>query len=160
MEAVAGKKCDLNLFDTNCDVTSLKEYPSAVLIARNINSSLTSRSISHRNSQQSEHARYLRSYYDVRFQLSPGTITKKDNATFASMKYSIAKNDFQDFSFHESFTDSNYNSQPPANQCAFFIGSVPDQSAAQTKSLRDPSGLATAHLKPLEIPLPRFVLLK
>lgn len=79
-----------------------------------------------RGSQQLEHFRYLRSYYDVRFQLSPDTIAKKEGASFANVKYSIAKNDFQDFSFPDNAgvdaPSPITSTHQKSNQCAFFIG--------------------------------------
>lgn len=85
-----------------------------------------SKNIARRNSQQLEHFRYLRSYYDVRFQLSPDTIAKKEGASFANVKYSIAKNDFQEFSLPDNATvdtpSSITSTHQKSNQCAFFIG--------------------------------------
>lgn len=112
-------------------------------------------------SQQVEHFRYLRSYYDVRFQLSPDTTAKKDGTTFANVKYSIAKNDFQDFSFPDNGNSSSTTStslQPKANPCAFFIGSVPDKSNSRIESPGCRPHCDTAlpsESKPVEISIPR-----
>ena len=86
-----------------------------------------SKNMGRRNSQQAEHFRYLRSYYDVRFQLSPDTIALKERTSFANVKYSIAKNDFHDldlsFSDMAATDDSSVTSTlQKNNQCAFFIG--------------------------------------
>jgi len=119
-----------------------------------------SKNMGRRNSQQAEHFRYLRSYYDVRFQLSPDTIALKERTSFANVKYSIAKNDFHDldlsFSDMAATDDSSVTSTlQKNNQCAFFIGSVPDRSNGRIES-PVPFSVTTAssELKPIEVSIP------
>ena len=115
------------------------------------------------SSQQMENARYLRNYYDVRFQLSPDT--RRDGATFANVKYSIAKNGFQDFSLHDLQQETTAAigslSTPAPAAAAFFVGSVPDRSAscgAQQDRRPSPadSTAPSGHAAPLPVPIPRF----
>ena len=81
-----------------------------------------------RNSQQMDNnTRYLRNYYDVRFQLSPDTlIAKRDGSAFASrLISSIAKNDFQDF--HDNSFEQQASVGNNSHSCGFFVGSIPDR---------------------------------
>ncbi len=127
------------------------------------------------SSQQLGNARYLRSYYDVRFQLSPGSSAHRDlqPTTFADVKFAIAKNGFQDFnSFRDTSpvevmvsASSASEDEPPTptsastsyplrNTPAFFVGSPPDESAHdQASSTR--STLA-GYTEPIVVPIPRY----
>jgi len=122
-----------------------------------------------RSSQQLENARYLRNYYDVRFQLSPDTLTKRDGrTTFANVKYSIAKNGFQDFSFRETSNtlspSTEQQQQQPSNASsqssgeneapAFFVGSFPDGSPYQRNEALRQSVDSPGDSTPIQVPIP------
>lgn len=117
-----------------------------------------------RSSQQLDsNTRYLRNYYDVRFQLSPDTIAKRDGTAFANLISSIAKNDFQDFSLHDHFgaggaAGGDGCSRPPTSTpCAFFVGSVPDKvnTRDQSPSLRvdESDSTETTYTQPIQVPI-------
>lgn len=106
-----------------------------------------------RSSQQLENTRYLRNYYDVRFQLSPDTIAKRDGKAFANLISSIAKNGFQDF-YAEELAD---NGEPPSASCAFFVGSIPDKSNGREDSPPTSSQSYTATSKPVQVQIPRSI---
>lgn len=117
-----------------------------------------------RSSQQLDsNTRYLRNYYDVRFQLSPDTIAKRDGAenAFANLISSIAKNDFQDFSLHDHFgtVGAGVGGPPTAAPCAFFVGSVPDKVNTREQSLLsvDDSNSAETDSQPIQVPLSRYL---
>lgn len=122
--------------------------------------------LSHRrNSQQLlENTRYLRNYYDVRFQLSPDTIAKRDpTKAFANLISSIAKNGFHDFYTEELATTDN--NKPRSASCAFFVGSIPDKSNSREESPspmgNEPGGNGTAAActtRPVQVQIPRYFL--
>lgn len=107
-----------------------------------------------RGSQQAENTRYLRNYYDVRFQLSPDTIAKRDARPFANLMLSIAKNGFQDF-YADELADSGVSESKAA--CAFFVGSAPDHlETPSSESRRAPSADSAAGPDPIHIQIPRY----
>jgi hypothetical protein len=118
---------------------------------------------SHRRSSQQllENTRYLRNYYDVRFQLSPDTIAKRDpTKAFANLISSIAKNGFHDFYTEELATTDN--NKPRSASCAFFVGSIPDKSNSREESPmgNEPGGHGTAAAscttRPVQVQIPRY----
>lgn len=104
-----------------------------------------------RSSQQLENTRYLRNYYDVRFQLSPDTIAKRDGKAFANLISSIAKNGFQDF-YAEELAEKKQQQQPQS--CAFFVGSVPDKSREESPTTGIESNNSAAS-RPVQVQIPR-----
>lgn len=113
-----------------------------------------------RSSQQLENTRYLRNYYDVRFQLSPDTIAKRDGKAFANLISSIAKNGFQDF-YAEEMADAG---ETPS--ASFFVGSIPPTSTSSSSDQSNaarPSGDSlpvgtepkTAASRPIQVQIPR-----
>lgn len=95
-----------------------------------------------RGSQQLENTRYLRNYYDVRFQLSPDTIAKRDGKAFANLISSIAKNGFHDFYAEET-----------NDKCAFFVGSIPDRREESPVPVESNN----ATLQPVQVQIPRYI---
>jgi len=124
-----------------------------------------------RSSQQLDsNTRYLRNYYDVRFQLSPDTIAKRDGTAFANLISSIAKNDFQDFSLHDHFGSAGAAAggdgcgrPPTVAPCAFFVGSVPDKvnTRDQSPSLRvdDSDSTENTETQPIQVPISRYFII-
>lgn len=117
-----------------------------------------------RSSQQLvENTRYLRNYYDVRFQLSPDTIAKRDpTKAFANLISSIAKNGFHDFYTDELATTD----KPRSASCAFFVGSIPDKSNSREESPspmgNEPGGNSTGACtttRPVQVQIPRYYFL-
>ena len=104
-----------------------------------------------RSSQQLENTRYLRNYYDVRFQLSPDTIAKRDGKAFANLISSIAKNGFQDF-YAEELADKK---KPQSASCAFFVGSIPDKSNSGQESPTTGAESNNATSRPVQVQIPR-----
>lgn len=112
-----------------------------------------------RSSQQlaDGNTRYLRNYYDVRFQLSPDTIiAKRDGKAFANLISSIAKNDFQlDFSLR----DHPYSPAETEPSCGFFVGSIPDRASHSRHESPPPPAngeSSTAETRPIVVPNSRF----
>lgn len=140
--------------------------PSSVLSNRDSMGSCGPDQSVRRNSlSNQENARYLRNYYDVRFQLSPSTAANnnKDATAFANVKYSIAKNGFQDFTLydHVSLTQqpasvaSSLSQQAP---CSFFVGSLPADRSAHVHESRDAHFLVES-ATPINVNVARFVFL-
>lgn len=102
-----------------------------------------------RGSQQLENTRYLRSYYDVRFQLSPDTIAKRDARPFANLMSSIAKNGFQDY-YADELADSGVSESKPA----FFVGSAPDHFECPRDLAEAPS--VNAESEPIQVQISRY----
>lgn len=102
-----------------------------------------------RSSQQLENTRYLRNYYDVRFQLSPDTIAKKDGKPFANLISSIAKNGFQDFYAEELNADRETTSA-----ASFFVGSVPPADEPLPVVTEPKTGAAAS--QPIQVQIPRW----
>ncbi|XP_057365857.1 uncharacterized protein LOC130686728 [Daphnia carinata] len=136
--------------------------PDMLRMRRNGSSSLERRTtleqLPHRrSSQQLENTRYLRNYYDVRFQLSPDTIAKRDpTKAFANLISSIAKNGFHEF-YTEELATTPENNKPVS--CAFFVGSIPDKTSSHEESPsltgNEPGGNSTAtSVRPVQVQMP------
>lgn len=140
--------------------------PDMLPMRRNGSSSLERRTpleqLPHRRSSQQlllENTRYLRNYYDVRFQLSPDTIAKRDpTKAFANLISSIAKNGFHEF-YTEELATTPENNKPAS--CAFFVGSIPDKTSSREESPsltgNEPGGNSTAaSVRPVQVQIPRY----
>lgn len=138
--------------------------PDMLPMRRNGSSSLERRTpleqLPHRRSSQQlllENTRYLRNYYDVRFQLSPDTIAKRDpTKAFANLISSIAKNGFHEF-YTEELATTPENNKPAS--CAFFVGSIPDKTSSREESPsltgNEPGGNSTAaSVRPVQVQIP------